>query len=303
MSKLILEGIFPAFPTPTTTAGAVDLPALRNLLAYLLDNGVSGLVPIGGTGEFTALSPAARLIVVKETVAIAGGRVPVMPGVLCPGFAEAAEAGASYRDAGADALMLITPFYAVPTQTGIREYFASYRARVDLPLLLYEIPTRTRVVVEPGTVRAIVDDGSIIGMKACNPDINHFNHVAALVADRIALLSGEDTHFPAHMALGAKGGVLATAALAPRYWMEVYALAKAGQVAAAVDAQRRMLPLIDAIFAEPNPGPLKAALKLMGLQVGDVLSPLQPPDAASLARLSDIVRSMQALGILPPARG
>src|SRR3546814_9349758 len=95
--------------------------------------------------------------------------------------------------------------------------------------MLYDIPSRTQVVTAPETIRDMVDDGIIIGMKACNPDINHFNHVAAMVANRIGIMSGEDTHFPVHMALGASGGVLATATLLPRYWSEIYAMAKRGR--------------------------------------------------------------------------
>src|SRR5690349_4184712 len=111
-----LEGVLPAFPTPTTPDGGVDVPALRSLVEQLVRRGANGLVPVGGTGEYTALSPAARLTVVKETVAIARGRVPVVAGVLSPGWAEAIETGEAFRQAGADAVLLITPFYARPTQ-------------------------------------------------------------------------------------------------------------------------------------------------------------------------------------------
>src|SRR3546814_8266954 len=112
MNSLKLEGIFPAFDTPTASDdGDVDLPGLRKLLEYLIDNGACGLVPVGGTGAFTAMSPAARLQVVRETVKIAAGRVPVVPGGLSPGFSEAVEPGLSFKEAGVDALMLLQPFY------------------------------------------------------------------------------------------------------------------------------------------------------------------------------------------------
>ncbi|MBV8170249.1 MAG: dihydrodipicolinate synthase family protein, partial [Alphaproteobacteria bacterium] len=239
MAPLKLDGVLPAFPTPTTEDGGVDVPALRTLVEALVRRGANGLVPVGGTGEYTALSPAARLTVVTETVKVARGRVPVVAGVLSPGWAEAIETGEAFRHAGADAVLLITPFYARPTQPALREYFKTYRDRLGLPVLLYDIPSRTGVISEPHTIRAMVDDGSIVGTKACNVDVNHFNHTAALVGDRIALLSGEDTHFPAHLALGAHGGILALAALAPEPWLEIYRLAKAGRIADAVAAQRR----------------------------------------------------------------
>jgi 4-hydroxy-tetrahydrodipicolinate synthase len=271
---------------------------LRKLVEFLVSRGASGLVPVGGTGEYTALSPAARLAVVTETVKVARGRVPVVAGVLSPGFAEAIETGETFRQAGADAVLLITPFYARPTQASLRAYFKAYHDRLGLPVLLYDIPSRTGVISEPQTVRAMVDDGSIVGTKACNVDVNHFNHVAALVGDRIALLSGEDTHFPAHMALGAHGGILALASLIPEHWIEIYQLAKAGRIAEAVAAQRRLLPLIDAVFAETNPGPLKAAMNLAGLPAGAALPPLHAPDEALVARLR---AALEDLKILEPA--
>src|SRR3546814_16371713 len=124
------------------------------------------------------MSPAARLQVVRETVKIAAGRVPVVPGVLSPGFSEAVETGLSFKEAGVDALMLITPFYVQHSQAGIRNYFRRFRTEVDLPLMLYDIPPRTQVVTSPETIRDMVDDDIIIGMKPSNPTIKHLNPVA-----------------------------------------------------------------------------------------------------------------------------
>jgi 4-hydroxy-tetrahydrodipicolinate synthase len=288
------KGVLPAFPTPTRSDGSVDRPALQKLATFLLDNGAEGLVPIGGTGEFTALSARARLEAVEATVEVAKGRVPVVAGVLSPGFADAVEAGESYRKAGVDALLLITPFYVTPTQSGIRDYFKAYRDKVDIDILLYDIPSRTRIVVEPRTIAEMEQDRSVVGMKACNPDINHFNHTAAYVTEDFALLAGEDTHFPIQMALGAKGGILATAALLPGKWVEIYELCKSGRYREAIAAQRALLPMIDAIFAEANPGPLKAAMNLAGHAVGEVLSPLQSPKAATLETLTQVLKELGA---------
>jgi len=298
MTATSYKGVLPAFPTPTSNDGSVDKPALRKLVTFLIDNGAEGVVPIGGTGEFTALSARARLEAVETTVEVAKGRVPVVAGVLSPGFADAVEAGESFRKVGVDALLLITPFYVTPTQSGIRDYFKAYRDKVDIDILLYDIPSRTRIVVEPSTIAAMEQDRSVVGMKACNPDINHFNHTAAYVSSDFALLSGEDTHFPIHMALGAKGGILAPAALLPGKWVEIYELCKTGSYREAIAAQRALLPMIDAIFAEANPGPLKAAMALVGHATGDALSPLQPPKASTL---DDLTRVLKELGVYAPA--
>jgi 4-hydroxy-tetrahydrodipicolinate synthase len=298
MAKLKIEGILPAFPTPTTDAGDVDEAGLRKLVEFLIANGVSGLVPMGGTGEFTAMSPAARARVVAITAEVAARQVPVVAGILSPGFAEALQTGRDFTHAGADALMLIAPFYVTPTQPAIRDYFRAFRDRVELPVLHYDIPSRTRIVTEPDTIAAMAEDGSIIGMKACNGDIHHFNRTAALVPSSFALLSGEDTMLPVHVAMGACGGVLASAALVPRYWVKVLDLGRSGRIAECVAAQRKLLPLLDAIFAEMNPGPLKEALAMIGLRAGHALPPLSAPSETTKARLRQALDGLRAEGIL-----
>lgn len=297
-------GILPAFPTPTTADATVDEPALRQLLRFLLGAGVDGLVPVGGTGEYTALSRAARRQVVAVSVEEARAktpRVPVIAGVLSPGFAEAVQAGRDFAEAGADALLLITPFYVTPTQTGIADYFRAYHRQVNLPILYYDIPGRTRLVTAPETLAALAQDGTIVGMKACNVDVDHFNRTVRLVPEGFALLSGEDTHYPAHMALGASGGILASAALLPHFWLRVHALARQGDFAAAAREQRRLIPFFETIFAECNPGPLKAAMAMAGLACGSALPPLGPPGPALHARLAAALGALRRDGLLVDA--
>jgi len=298
MPDLALSGILTAFPTPTLPDGGVDEPALRRLLRFLLENGVQGFVPVGGTGEYTALPPTSRLKVVEISVDVAAGKVPVVAGVLSPGFGEALEAGRAFTRAGADALMLITPFYATPSQQGIRDYFKAYRDSVDRPVLFYDIPYRTGVKAEPETIAAIAADGSVIGMKESNPDIHHFNRLATMLPPHFALLSGEETHYPIHVALGAKGGVLATSALMPRHWTRIHELATAGKLAEAIAAQRLLLPAIQTLFSETNPGPLKAAMALAGMPIGDALLPLLPPGEALMAKLRTLIADLKSQDLL-----
>jgi 4-hydroxy-tetrahydrodipicolinate synthase len=293
-----LRGIFPAFPTATDASGEVNAAGHTKLVKYMLDGGVSGLVPIGGTGEFTALSPRDRRKVVEVTVAGAGGKVPVIPGILSPGFAEAVAAGREFAAAGATALMLIVPFYVTPTQIGIRDYFRAFRDKIDLPILLYDIPYRTRIVTEPETIAGLAEEGAIIGMKACNTDIAHFSRILALAGDKLAVLSGEDSLFPVQVAMGASGGVLATASMIPRFWVEVNELARRDKLTEALVRHRQVLPLLDVVFAEANPGPLKEALNLMGLDVGHALLPLKTPSETTLNKLRQVMSELRSLGIL-----
>lgn len=299
MSDLKFHGVMPAFPTPTTPSGEVNESALRGLIRYLLAAGVGGLVPMGGTGEYTALSPEQRQHVVRVTVSEAAGRVPVVAGVVSPGYKEAVQAGHLFKAAGADALLLIAPFYVKPTQSGIRHYFSSYRASVDLPILAYDIPYRTNTIIDPQTIVEMENDGSIIGMKACNTDVAHFNTVAASVSDRFALLSGEDGLFPAHLALGACGGILATASLLPALWVNIFKLATGGNLSEAIAAQRHLLPLLQALFAETNPGPMKVAFDLLGSNIGNVSIPLERPRGETIMAVKDALKGLEGHGLFP----
>ncbi|SAI55706.1 dihydrodipicolinate synthase [Bordetella ansorpii] len=292
-----LTGMYPALPTPFRPDGGVDEPRLERLADRLIGAGASGLVPIGGTGEYTAMSPDARTQAVAATVRAARGRVPVVAGVLSPGYAEALSAGQAFMQAGADGLLLITPFYARPTAATLRAYFRKYAAESGAPLLLYDIGARTGVSVTPEMVADLADDGSIIGMKACNTDLNHFERIVRLTGRRIALLSGDDYLYPAHAQLGAHGGILASSVLLPRYWDQIARLARDGDHAGAQRGRARILPLLDALFAQTNPGPLKAALRLNGMEFGDVVLPLAPPDDIAVRRLQSLMLELASAGV------
>ncbi|RUX71535.1 dihydrodipicolinate synthase family protein, partial [Mesorhizobium sp. M2A.F.Ca.ET.040.01.1.1] len=207
--------------TPLTVDGEVDFEMLRTLVRFQLDNGAAGVVPIGGTGEYPAFSRAERLAIVEACVEAAGG-IPVIPGVLSTGFKDAVEAGRDFAAAGAAAVMTVTPYYATGTQEGMRQYFAAYRNEVDVPVLLYQIPRRTNVAVTAEGIQAMAEDGSIIGMKYSSYDIPEFIETVKLAGDRIAILSGEEPLFATHIALGAKGGVLASASMYPKIWLRIF---------------------------------------------------------------------------------
>lgn len=185
-----------------------------------------------------------------------------------------------------------------PTQAGIAEYFRAYRAEVDCPIVFYDIPYRTKVLTEADTILDLARDGTVIGMKACNTDMHHFNLLAAGMPAGFGLLSGEDLLFPAHVALGAVGGILASASLLPRAWVEILRQASGGQFPEALAAQRRLLPLLAVIFAETNPGPLKQAMAMIGQPIGGVLRPLREPGITTMAALRSAVGGLRASGVL-----
>ena len=289
-----LHGIFPAIPTPVQADDTIDTTATRALLRYLLPQGIAGIVPIGGTGEYGALPRAERVRMTALCADEAAGRVPVIPGVLDPGFHDAIEAGKSFAAAGASAVMVLTPYYTTPTQQGIRDYFLRYADASPVPVLIYEIPYRTRIAIEPKILHELSRHPNIIGMKACNLDMYHFLQVVAGVDDSFTILSGEDSLFPLHLAAGAKGGIVVTANLLPRAWRQIYEAATAGRTAEALKLHRRLIPLMNMAFAETNPGPMKAVMDLVGVDAPRMLAPLVQPAEALVGSLRAELRRQLA---------
>jgi 4-hydroxy-tetrahydrodipicolinate synthase len=274
-----LHGILPAIPTPVHPDDTINVEATRALLGYLLAQGIDGVLPLGGTGEYGALSREQRVRMVEVTAREAAGRVPVIAGVLDPGYHDAIKAAKDFAAAGADGLLVLTPYYTNPTQAGIRDYFMRYADESPVPILLYEIPYRTRIAITPEVIHELSQHERIIGMKACNTDMWHFLRVVAGVDESFAVLSGEDTLFPLHIAAGARGGIVVTASLLPSAWRRIYELASAGKTQEALALHRTLIPLMNLAFAETNPGPMKSVMDLIGVNAPDVLAPLVRADA------------------------
>ena len=272
-----LRGILPALPTPVTSDDRVDAGAVAALFDWLGDAKVGGVVPLGGTGEYGALSRAERIRMAALSVKAMAGRGPVIPGVLDPGFHDAVDAGRAFAGEGIDALLVLTPYYTNPTQAGIRDYYLRYADASPVPILIYEIPYRTRIAIKPELLHELSRHERIIGMKACNTDMYHFLQVVAGVDDNFAVLSGEDSLFPLHVAAGARGGILVTANLLPREWRRIFEAASSGRTAEALALHRRLIPFMNMAFAETNPGPMKAVMDLVGVKAPRLLAPLVPP--------------------------
>ncbi|EJN10337.1 4-hydroxy-tetrahydrodipicolinate synthase [Herbaspirillum sp. YR522] len=296
-----IKGVMPAIPTPVNADDTINVAATQALLRFLLKQGIDGVLPLGGTGEYGALSRAQRARMIELTAAEVKGSVPVIAGVLDPGYHDAIGSGRELAAAGADGLLVLTPYYTNPTQAGIRDYFLRYADESPVPILIYEIPYRTRIAIAPEVLHELSRHERIIGMKACNTDMWHFLRTMAGVDDSFAVLSGEDTLFPLHLAAGARGGIIVTASLLPTAWQQVYQLARAGKTAEAIALHRSLIPLMNLAFAETNPGPMKAVMDLIGVNAPEMLAPLVPPAADLASRLRDELQKQLAIFEAPRA--
>ncbi|MBO9643598.1 MAG: 4-hydroxy-tetrahydrodipicolinate synthase [Pseudacidovorax sp.] len=288
-------GILTAIPTPLTGDLQLDPAPLAAHVRRMAAMGSRGVVPLGGTGEYTSLSFDQRLAVVQTCLEAAEGGVPVIPGILSPGLGDAVQNAKAFVRAGAKALMVVTPYYFRPTQDGIVRYFEQFSNEVDADIILYEIPYRTGVSLHYETVNRLAALTRVVGIKACNPDLAQQMRAAELAAAKIAILTGEEDVMPLHVAMGAVGAVITSSNLLPRQWDRVLELAMAGRLPEAVALHARLRPLIDAIFAEPNPAPIKAAMAHLGWGVGcDVVAPMLPASPALKNRLAAVLDTLRA---------
>ena len=271
-----VTGIYTALCTPVFD-GKVSRPAMEKLVDFVVDNRNAGLVALGGTGEYCALTNEQRIDAVKMTIAANKGRLPVIAGIIGPGLPEVIEMGNRCKELGVDGIMVVTPYYVVAGQDGIFEYYRQIMRNVNLPLILYNIPYRTGVNMLPETVERLLDadkSGQIVGMKECCTNMSQVLGLLSKVKDRVSILTGEEFLFYQEVSCGAEGAILATSNLFPNIWADLFDLIKAGELERASEIVLRLTPVLRLVFAESNPGPLKEAMKAIGIDCGDPLLPL-----------------------------
>lgn len=290
------HGIMTALVTPLTKENKVDEVKMAKLVDFQIENGVGSLLVLGGTGEYSALTVEERVHAVEATVKASAGRVPVVAGVLDPGIGEAVKCGKLFQAAGADALLVLTPFYVHPNQDGIIDFYKKFDQELNMPFMVYNIPYRTYVNILPETVEALVDAlPNLIGIKECSPSFGQALELIHRVGDRISVLSGEEFLCGGEMLLGADGAVMATANLVPDVWVKVYQAAAKQNISEMRTLLKTYFPLFKLLFKEINPGPLKYAMGRIGIDAGELSIPLKAPSAALQA---EIDAEMKKLGIL-----
>jgi len=284
-----IAGMLPAIVTPMKPNGDVNYDMIAPVVDHVFAGGAKGIVPIGGTGEYTMLSNAERRRVTEKSVEAANGRGPVIAGLLSPGYADNMQVAKDAKAAGADAVMLILPFYATGYDQGMADYVRRFRDEIDMPVVFYEIPARTGARIGIDHIARLAEDGVIIGMKFSDTDLARCAHLAELTDERFCLLGGQETLVTYHCQLGARGAVLAAANLFPRFWAEALRLGKTGRYDELVRHMQIARPMIDTCFIEPNPVPIKVGLKLMGMDCGNARLPLLPPRPETVKKVEALI--------------
>lgn len=276
-ASVTFKGSIPALITPLRD-GAVDEPALRKLVNWQISEGSHGIVPVGTTGESPTLSHEEHKRVVEIVVEEVAGRVPVIAGTGSNSTTEAIDFTVHAEKAGADAALVVVPYYNKPTQDGLYAHFRAVADAVSIPIFIYNVPGRTVASISVETVDRLARDcANIVGTKDASCDLARPSRQRLMTGTSFIQLSGEDGTALAFNAHGGVGCISVTANVAPRLCAEFQTATLNGDYAAAIRLQDRLMPLHVALFAETSPSPVKYAVSLLGLCEPDVRLPLVPP--------------------------
>ncbi len=291
----MFHGSLTALVTPMHEDGRIDEDAYARLIDWQIAEGTSGLVPVGTTGESPTLSHEEHKRVVELAVAGAKGRVPVMAGAGSNATAEAIGLAQHAQKAGADGVLVVTPYYNKPTQEGLYRHYKAIAESISIPLIIYNIPGRSVIDMTVETMARLAEIKNIVGVKDATANLTRPLHTRRACGPDFIQLSGEDHTLVAYLASGGHGCISVTANVAPRLCAEMHAAWARGDVKGALDIQMRLLPLHDAMFCESNPGPVKYAASLLGFGTNTVRLPLAPVAEANAARIK---AAMLEVGLL-----
>jgi len=294
MKNTIFRGAATALATPLTEKG-IDFETLGRLIEFQIEKGISALVIVGTTGEGSTLSDEEHRQAISYAVDRAAGRVPVIAGTGSNDTAYAIELSRHACEAGADGLLLVTPYYNKATQKGLIAHFTAVADAVDRPIILYNVPGRTGCNLKPETVAVLAEHPNIVGVKEASGDLSQVAKIAALVGDRIDIYSGNDDQILPVLSLGGAGVISVLSNILPRETDDICKKFFEGKNEESIALQLRYLPLVDLLFCEVNPIPVKAALHAMGYGENYLRLPLTPMEEKNQALL---LEEMKKQGIL-----
>ena len=286
----MIHGSIVAIVTPFKN-GKVDEDALRELIEFQIENGTHGIVPCGTTGESPTLSHEEHEYVIEVTVQAVNGRVPVIAGTGSNSTKEAIRLTRFAKEIGADAALVVVPYYNKPTQEGLYQHFKQIASQVDIPIILYNIPGRSVVNLEPQTIARLANDfKNIVGVKEAAGSIPQASKILQLCGMDFLVLSGEDALNYPLLTIGSQGFITVTANIAPSDVAELYNSFSSGDIDRARDLHYRLMPLNDALFIETNPIPIKAALSMMDKVKYEYRLPLCEMSEANFEKLNKALK-------------
>lgn len=286
----MIQGSIVAIVTPMLPNGDIDYPAFDRLLEWHVESGTDAVVVVGTTGESPTLDMDEHTAVIARCVKTINGRIPVIAGTGSNSTSEAIYYTQAAKDHGADACLLVTPYYNKPSQEGLYQHFKTIAESVDIPQILYNVPSRTGCDLLPETVDRLADLANIVGIKEATGDLDRGRHVISLCSERIAVYSGDDATAMDLILMGAKGNISVTANVAPAQMHEMCRLALAGDSEKASLLNARLAGLHNALFLESNPVPVKWALFELGYIQNGVRLPLVPLNNAYRIPVREAIR-------------
>jgi len=286
----MFKGSMVAIVTPFKK-GKVDEKALEKLIEWHIKEGTHGIVPCGTTGEASTLDYEEHYRVIEITVKVVNKRIPVIAGTGSNSTDEAIMITRKAEKLGADAALLVTPYYNKPTQEGLYRHYKEVADKTGLPLILYNVPGRTSVNLLPQTVARLAEHPRIVGIKEATGDMKQVSELIRLCGNQITVLSGDDfTNLPL-LALGGKGAISVTANICPKDMAELFNAWERGDIALAREIHYRLEPLNKAMFIETNPIPVKTALAMMGKIKEEFRLPLCEMSEANKQKLAEVLRN------------
>lgn len=295
MSNTIFTGAGVALVTPFHEDGSVNYPALEKLLEYQIAHSTDAIVICGTTGESATLTPKEHSEVIKFTVDVVNHRIPVIAGTGSNETAYALELSNDAEKAGADALLIVTPYYNKTSQRGLIKHYTYIADRVSSPIIIYNVPSRTGVNVKPETYAALAEHKNIVAAKEASGDISQIAKIVSLCGDKLDIYSGNDDQIVPIMALGGKGVISVLSNICPQIAHDIPARFLEGNYEESAKLQLDYLELCNAMFMDVNPIPVKVAMKMMGLEVGPLRMPLCDMDAASTEKLGNILKKYKLI--------
>lgn len=283
MNKILFKGSAVALVTPYKEDGKVNYQKLEELIEFQLANGTDAILVCGTTGEASTMSDEVQIKVIRHAVKAIDGRVPLIAGAGSNDTKHGAKLSFLAQEAGADAILSVTPYYNKTTQKGLIEHYTAIASTVDIPVILYNVKSRTGMNIDPKTVKVLSEFPNICGIKEC--DFDQAKEIKSLCGDNFAIYSGEDSNIVPVLSIGGHGVISVLANVVPKETHDMVHAYFDADIEKAAKLQIKYLELIKALFCEVNPIPVKTALNMMGMKVGCCIPPLTSMEESNSFKL------------------